>query len=426
MISPWAKAGKRNVPMELTRTRERRQRQTRTTLWILSLAAGALLCPSARAQVNCSQNSPKLACVIPNALNLTAPSSENLGFLNEAVGSQVGALPLASPASGIIYVNDPKLNLPVPSSETLGPILTQRPETIGRHKFYVAATYQFFRFEDIDNLSLKQLPIVLNLQNGAAVTVTNNRLDLSASQFGLYFTYGLTDKVDVSIAIPILDIHERFITSGTEYSLSPASVLSFQNQIKSGQASGIGDEVLAAKGTIWKPSKGAVAVGAELRLPTGDALNFLGSGTVGFKPYISATYGKRLSPHVNLGYEVNGHTILVANSNGGEARLPNRFLYSAGADWGVTKWITVAADVLAQRVFGAERVRVQNQTLTNPSLTVQTLAPFSSSYNRTDGSFGVKIKTPQNIVLTGNILVKLDHPGLRARMVPLAGISYTF
>src|SRR5271155_6232738 len=156
-----------------------------------SLLVGAALCPAAEAQINCTSVSTKLACLIPNALNLTSTSSQNLGFLNEAVGSQLGDLPLASPASGIIYVYDPKLNLPVPSNDTLGPILTQRAETIGRHKVYIALTYQFFRFENIDSVSMKNIPILLTTQSGNALTQSNNRLDLTAHQFALYATFGL-------------------------------------------------------------------------------------------------------------------------------------------------------------------------------------------------------------------------------------------
>src|ERR1700722_6683352 len=98
------------------------------------------------AQVNCTSGSSasgKLICLIPNQLNLTQGSTQSLAFLNEAIGSQVSDLPLATPASGVIYTLDPKLNTPVPSNETLGPVLTQRAETIGKHRFYVAFTYQY-------------------------------------------------------------------------------------------------------------------------------------------------------------------------------------------------------------------------------------------------------------------------------------------
>jgi hypothetical protein len=397
-------------------------------LLALCILAIGIFCPVMDAQVTCAQGDEarKLACLIPNALNLTAPSSQNFGFLNEAVGNQIGSLPLASPASGIIYVNDPRLNLPVPSSETLGPILTQRAETIGAHKIFVAGTYQFFRFGSIDGISLKDLPIFLQLQGGGAVTTSNNRLDLTVNQFAMYLTVGLADRVDFSVAVPVLDVHERFTSSGVEYLLSSATVQAFQDIVKSGHASGIGDTVLAIKGTVWKPFRGGLAVGSELRLPSGDETNFLGSGAVGIKPFVSLTYGKRVSPHFNLSYEFNGKTALITDALGNKDDLADRLSYSAGADWGAKTWLTIAGDLLFQRVLDARRVRVVNQTITNPKITFPTIEPFSASYNRSDLSIGAKVKPLGNLVLTGNVVVRLDQEGLRSRYVPLLGVSYTF
>jgi hypothetical protein len=397
-------------------------------LILFCLFACGMFSSVARAQITCSpgDESRKLACVVPNALNLTAPSSQNLGFLNEAVGSQVGDLPLASPASGIIYVNDPRLNLPVPSNETLGPVLTQRAETIGLHKIYVAATYQFYRFGEIDGLSLQQLPIVLLLQNGAALTTSNNRLDLTVNQFALYLTMGLTDRVDISLAVPVLDVHERFTTSGVEYLLATGAIQKFQNVVTAGHASGVGDTTLAIKGTVWKPFTGGLAVGMELRLPSGDATNFLGSGAVGIKPFLSLTYGKRVSPHFNLSYEYNGNSELVTDGQGNKARLAGRLLYSGGADWGARPWLTIAGDIMMQRIFDARRVAVISQAIANPPITPLTIQPFTGSYNRADLSLGAKVKPMGNLILTGNVLMRLDSGGLRARYVPLVGASYTF
>jgi len=387
--------------------------------------------PRVLAQVNCTAGSPasgKLICLIPNQLNLTQGSAQNLAFLNEAIGSQVSDLPLATPASGVIYTIDPKLNIPVPSNETLGPILTQRAETIGRHKFYIAFTYQFFQFEDIDGMGLKNLPIFLPLQGGNVVTATNNRLDLKASQFTAYFTYGLTTSIDVSVAVPIIDMHERMTTSGIEYSLvPPIGSTSFTNKASpDGSATGIGDVNVAAKWRLWKRKHGGLSVGAELRLPSGDSENFLGAGTIGVRPFAVFTYGGRISPHFNIAYEVNGNTNLVTNSSGTNGQLPNRLIYSGGADWAITRWLTVAADVLEQRVFDAQRVNLVSYTIPNPNLTYPSINSFTGSYNRTDGSIGLKLKPFKTFIVTANLLMKLDQPGLRARNVPLGGLSITF
>src|ERR1700733_14934737 len=163
---------------------------------------GLFVCP-AKAQISCPSQSNKLVCLIPNGLNLTSSSFPALGFLSEAVGSEVSTLPLASPASGVIYITDPKFNVPVPSNETLGPVLTQRSETMGRHRIYISATYQFFRFSEIDGVNLKNLPIFIKVA-GVGYEPTNNNLELTVHQTTGYLTYGLTSRLDISVAVPIL------------------------------------------------------------------------------------------------------------------------------------------------------------------------------------------------------------------------------
>ena len=389
------------------------------------LVAGSVMSPAARAQVSCPASSGKLICLIPNGLNFTQASFAGLGFLSEAVGSEVSNLPLASPASGIIYRNDPKLNVPVPSDETLGPVLTQRPETIGRHKLYIAATYQFFRFEDIDGLSLKNLPLFISVP-GQGFEPTNNRLDLTVHQTTGYLTFGLTSRVDVSLAVPVLDIHEQLTTSGLEYNLTSGMIQPIASRTIAGSVTGIGDVIVAAKGTLWKPKHGGLAFGTEVRLPSGDAMNFLGAGTIGVKPFLSWTYGGRFAPHANIAYQINGESVLASNAAGDKGHLPNRLFYSGGADVRATKWMTVAIDALAQRVFDSQRVSQTTVLQTTQNMSYPSIAVSTGSYNRTDGSVGLKFKPVRNLIVTGNLLVKLDQGGLRARTVVLGGISYTF
>jgi hypothetical protein len=48
---------------------------------------------------------------------------------------------------------------------------------------------------------------------------------------------------------------------------------------------GFGDVLLRFKGTVLGRRNLALAVGADLRLPTGDAQNFLGTGAIAVKPF---------------------------------------------------------------------------------------------------------------------------------------------
>jgi Putative MetA-pathway of phenol degradation len=400
---------------------------------LLLVAVGGFCCPAALAQSpNCSgAQSKKLFCLVPNQLGQVSTQFGLVGAaLSQDIGTEVGDLPLASPSSGVIYKLDPKLNLPVPSDQTLGPILTQRPETVGRHKLYFAAVYQFFNFEGLDGLALKNLPIVTTTPPPPGAPVlgfdTSNRLDLKVHQTTGYFTFGLTSRVDVSVAVPFLDIQEKLTTTGTKVLVnSPVSTPSTPfSVLNAGSASGIGDVVLAAKGTLWKPTYGGLAVGVEVRVPTGDTLNFLGSGTTGVKPYLAFAYGKRVSVHANVGYQFNGNSQLVLTSSGGEGKLPNRLFYSEGVDWGATKWVTFVADVLSQRVFNVQRITLGTATMNSD--TFPTAVTTKSSYNRSDGAAGFKLKPYRNLIITANVIIKMDQGGLRARFVPLGGISYTF
>jgi hypothetical protein len=113
----------------------------------------------------------------------------------------------------------------------------------------------------------------------------------------------------------------------------------------------------------------------------------------------------------------------------GKGSLPNRLIYSGGADWRVVRRFTLAADVLAQRVFDAPRATILTdvQPISSSSLTIpRTITTSKGTYNRTDGSIGFKLKPIGRLLLTSNLLIKLDRGGLRERMAPLFGASYTF
>jgi hypothetical protein len=433
------------IPQEGITWKVTRMIMRKTWLVLLLIAAAT---PAARAQINCGAsggNATKLSCLIPTTVtptgytqstSTTGPLQNSFGFLTADVGGEISQIPLASPASGIIFTIDPTLKVPVPSDQSLGPILTQRADTIGRHKLYVAATYQYFLLEDVDGLSLKNLPAAFLLNSPTdsssapdTVGITNGRIDLKIHQFVGYVTFGLTSRVDISAAIPVLRVDMRYSINESLYT-NGVFIKSIQASNPE-ESTGIGDVILAFKANLWKLEKGGgLAVGAELRLPTGDALNFLGSGTVGGKPFVGFTYGGRVSPHANIAYQINGNTALVTNAaNGGNGPLPDRLLYSAGADWRVVPRFTIAADILEQRVINAPRAAIQTnvQPFNNSNVTVPSAISTSlGSYNRSDGSIGIKVKPFGNLIVTGNLLVKLDQGGLRQRLAPMIGLSYSF
>jgi hypothetical protein len=138
----------------------------------------------------------------------------------------------------------------------------------------------------------------------------------------------------------------------------------------------------------------------------------------------------RISPHLNFGYQWNSFSSLFPNPNGGgNLRLPDSITYAAGADVRVIRKLTFAADLMGTRFFDAPRVRPTTTGIPDASgQLVQTpdLTSYRDSYDANELALGVKINPVGKLLIYGNVLLKLDDPGLRAKYIPLVGISYKF
>jgi Putative MetA-pathway of phenol degradation len=510
----------------------------------LAISLFLLGCANAFAQGPCSVQSNKLACVLPQEYGSTGAFNQvlesfgghpfhyesdfgtTLRPLTEDIGRQANLLPLASPSSGVILVYDPSLKTLVTGTDSLGPILGERAETVGRHRLFIGFSYQFFDFDKIDGVNLANFPAVLthtndsrdnstptmpvtcsisgsNNLNGCAFVRdridTANSISLKVNQYTSYITFGLTNRIDLSMVIPIENVRmslfsQDTIVPGTNGFFavtpgSPDSTIPNQNTTNTNgapyffhlfkncpntspssgvlglapaclqhtfpdfsftgsgskpvnSASGVGDVVARVKWNAWEGERAGFAVGMDVRFPSGDALNYLGSGSYGFKPFAVFSYRARISPHALVGYEWNTDSITAGDlTTGVKGSVPNDFVYIVGADAWMTKWLTGDFDIVGQRVFGTETVAVTQQQFlancgtctANPNpgtVTLPSLATSSnSSYNITNASMGIKARPfPKlsRLVFTANVLVRLDDGGLRSKAAPLVGVGYTF
>src|SRR5208337_3686231 len=142
---------------------------------ILSALFVQFACTAAMGQDICATaDRTKLYCLMPTAFH--TPATE-FNFFNTAFATELSQLPYAQPAAGIIFelVN----GVLTESNKSFGPIMTERAETIGRHKLFVAFTYQQFRFHSIDGNDLENVPIVFTFPTSGDViyTPTNNRIN---------------------------------------------------------------------------------------------------------------------------------------------------------------------------------------------------------------------------------------------------------
>jgi hypothetical protein len=67
-----------------------------------------------------------------------------------------------------------------------------------------------------------------------------------------------------------------------------------------------------------------------------------------------------------------------------------------------------------------------NCAVYTPGTTHPDVAQKIADVNITNASLGLKLRAFSKLVITGNVLLKLDDGGLRSRAVPLVGVSYSF
>jgi hypothetical protein len=461
------------------------------------------------AKNNCSGQTG-LACVMPNIYgpyglalpNATYPARFNSSFqsafsaLNDAIATQITLLPIASPASSFTYEFDPTTGVYRRSAQTFGPVLTERAETIGRRKIFFGATFQRFRFDKIDGKPLHNWPAIFTHEtgtgpNGAAEPYetqfisTSNSLDLKVNQFTFFGTYGLTDRIDVSVAIPFLQIGmnaasyatinrtvntEPAIVNGVQqpccstgppyanyfdpsnpatsltntfsnnqyspdFQTNPAKVNNLYGDPSKHNAAGLGDVVFRLKGSVYRGDRVKVALLTDLRLPTGDEMNLLGSGAIGWKPFVAVSVRSGpITPHFNAGYQWNGSSILAGNAiTGTKANLPGYVFFSAGTDVGLSRRLTFAVDYIGQELINAPRIAVGTFTSQAPLVNTGQIESFATvdptvkqTYNQSSLALGLKANLYDRLVLSSNFLVALNDGGLRQSVVPLIGLSYTF
>jgi hypothetical protein len=383
----------------------------------------------------CTDRPDDLYCLLPRLFDEANPNP--FAPITSAFAAQLTQLPLASPASGIIYAYDPRTGVPKKvGQETYGPVLTERGETLGPHRLFIAFTYQRFTFGSLDGIGLNEIPVVFNVcsvTGQCAPIGTIDSLSLHVNQFAFFGTYGLTSRIDVSMAIPLNNVGESAAgvsckpCNGPYDFSNPSQPIQyvFQPASASNSKTGIGDLVFRVKGQVLSHDKYKLALGLDFRAPTGNELNFLGSGAFGVRPFVAFSRGGTLSPHVNVGYQWNGDSLLGSNVAGAKDKLPDDFFYSAGVDWAAVSRVTIAVDYLGDYVSDQFRL-LRVSTTTSPGVTVPDVAVVKGSFNAAKGAIGVKYNPAKNLLISGNLLLRFDRNGLRSNPVPLVGVSYTF
>jgi len=373
--------------------------------------------------------------------------------LNAGIAAQLATFPIGSSSGGFTYTFDETLGVYNRTTESFGPIFAERPLTIGKGRFSLAVNYQHARWDRLDGQELDGGDLSLFLthedtnRDGTNLDLwfegdvirADLAIDLKTDTTVLFANYGVTERVDVGLAVPFqhvdmsatIDASVERLATGTD----PFVVHQFaeggvsHTYTEAGTASGIGDVLLRAKWNFFRGDRSSAAFGADLRLPTGDEADLLGSGATQVKLYgvVGGSPG-RFSPRASFGYTF---------SSGGSdftGDLPDELGYSAGFDLGVHPRFSIAADFVGRTLIDGSRLALEERTYsfrarTDPtvmSTTRTTPAISTGNVNLYLASVGFKLNPVGRLLLVGNVLISLGDGGLQDQVTPVFGIDYSF
>ena len=371
-----------------------------------------------------------------------APKAIQSTFLfSGPIGSQLSQLPLAASAPGAIILTIH--GNPEPYNN-LGPILIDRPDSVGQGHLVVGFSAQQFNFNHLNGIPINSIPLAYQEVTTGQTLSQSIHASVKYNQYVMLATYGLPAKTDVSVIVPIIRVSIGAAALNpilyTVHSDGTVASQPVQGTYTPGSASGAGDVVLNVKHVLWsggESGQGSIALGAAGRFPTGDALNYLGSGAYGFNLYGLAAYKARFSPHVKIGYQWNSNSVLLKLAGTGPYyRLPGGGQFAVGVDYRATRHFTLSADILTNEFQNSPSISpgpfalsttVGTSTLTT-NQTVPSVNSVYTTFTTVNFSGGLKWKpfVTHGLVLYGNVLVQLNDVGLRSDASPSVGISYNF
>src|SRR5688572_13212455 len=146
----------------------------------------------------------------PHSAHFNSDFQFDFGQFSTALVSQLVSVPLPSPASGFTYHFDPTLGVFQRTTQSFGPILAERADTIGAGRASFGFAYQRFTFDSMEGLDLRRVPAVFTHDNAFLrggredVVTTTNSISATVGQATAFVTVGITDRFDVSVAMPVV------------------------------------------------------------------------------------------------------------------------------------------------------------------------------------------------------------------------------
>lgn len=333
--------------------------------------------------------------------------------VSRAVALELATLPIATSSPGFVYRLNPDLGTQERATQSFGPFFAERSLTAGQGQLSFGLAIRHAAFTHLGGEDLR---------DGRFVTSGNRfrdesqpfdeealTLDLSARTMTGLINVGLTDRWDLGAAVPVVSI----TLEGSRVNTYRGAVLLQARADAS--ATGLGDIAIRTKYRLLdRPGAGGFAAIGELRLPTGDEANLLGTGDMAMAALAVGSY-----EHGKVAVDGNFGVVL-----GGAA---NEWQYRGAASVAVAHKLTAVGELLGRHIddFG----RIVASEAPHPSFanvnTIRLIAEPGAQHTATILG-GLKWNPAGTWLFTASLSRTVGDARLRSGVVAQAGLDYAW
>lgn len=332
--------------------------------------------------------------------------------LTRALLSAIAQLPISTSSSGFSYRLNPTLGTVERTSETFGPFFTERALTSGAGQAAFGVTFQYASFSALDGY---------DLTGGDFITTANRfrdepepfdvetlTLDIATRTTTVFGSFGVTDRLDLAAAVPIVSL----TISGSRLNTYRGTSL-LQARARA-ETFGLADLAVRSKYRLTPDGTANAAAAVEVRLPTGRDEDLLGAGEAALRV-------------MGIGSAEIGRTSVHGNVAVGSGGLGRELSLSGSVAHAATPHLTLVGELLARRIAGTQQIAAV--VAPHPRIAgVDTtrLMPTGNDQLSTVVVAGFKWNVARTWLLQGNVLIPLTERGLTTRYTPMIALDYAF
>jgi len=326
--------------------------------------------------------------------------------------TELSTLPLSSSSGGFVYRLDPALGVVSRVSDAFGPFFTERVLRNSKGQWSLGLSAQASDFSSLQGADLQAGTFPTNAARltGTSVPFEVDALELHLNSNSVtgFASYGLSDRLVVAAAVPVVRVH--FSGHRTRTVDGVSSLQSSQ----AGSAVGLGDVSFQGRYLVAGSPVRGFAVGGDLRVPSGREEDLLGSGkTAGKAIGIGSWEEGRLAVHANGGLGVGGAS--------------REYFWSTATTVAATPQVTIVGEVMGRRLSELSLVRdVYEAHPIVPGVEVMRWLPAERGVFSAFFVAGAKWNVARSWLVNTNLLIRATDAGLRARLTPAVSIDYSF